>query len=157
MAGDYARIAQITEGTANDFIARRHLEPAMRVLDVACGTGNLSIPAAKAAGIVTAVDIATNLLARGRARAVSERVDVRFEEGDAERLPFEIPAFDLVVSMFGAMFAPRPNLVASEMSRVCRSGGQIAMANWTPSGFIGTLLGVITAVRFAKPNSPRSI
>lgn len=142
MAGDYARIAQVTEATANDFIARRHLEPAMRVLDVACGTGNLSIPAAKAGGIVTAVDIATNLLDVGRARAVSERVDVRFEEGDAERLPFESAAFDLVVSMFGAMFAPRPDLVASELSRVCRPGGQIALANWTPGGFIGTLFGV---------------
>jgi ubiquinone/menaquinone biosynthesis C-methylase UbiE len=142
MAGDYARIAQITQTAANDFIARRHLKPAMRVLDVACGTGNLSIPAAKAGGIVTAVDIATNLLDRGRARAVSERVDVRFEEGDAERLPFEIAAFDLIVSMFGAMFAPRPDHVASELSRVCRPGGQIAMANWTPRGFIGTLFGV---------------
>ncbi len=139
MAGDYARVAELTEATAEEFIARRHLRSGMRVLDVACGTGNLAIPAAKAGAAVTGIDIAPNLLDRARARAAREHLNIAFEEGDAEQLPYRVGAFDLVVSMFGAMFAPRPEAVAQELCRVCRSGGQVAMANWTPTGFIGDL------------------
>jgi SAM-dependent methyltransferase len=139
MAGDYGSVAALTESAANDFIDRRQIRPNVRVLDVACGNGNLSIPAAKTGAAVTGVDIAPNLLYQARARATRERLNIRFEEGDAENLPVAAGAFDLVVSMFGAMFAPRPDLVASELLRVCRSGGQIAMANWTPSGFIGSV------------------
>jgi 2-polyprenyl-3-methyl-5-hydroxy-6-metoxy-1,4-benzoquinol methylase len=154
MAGDYGRIAQFTEATASDFIARRHIKPGMQVLDVACGTGNLCVPAAKTGAIVTGVDIATNLLDQARSRAALERVDIKFEEGDAEQLSHETGAFDLVVSMFGAMFAPRPDLVASELSRVCRPGGQIAMANWTPTGFIGSLLAVTSKYVSAPVGMP---
>ena len=139
MAGDYGSVAALTESAANDFINRRRIKPNMRVLDVACGNGNLSIPAAKAGAAVTGVDIAPNLLDQARARATRENLNIRFEEGDAENLPAAAGTFDLVVSMFGAIFAPRPDLVAAELSRVCRSGGQIAMANWTPTGFIGAL------------------
>ena len=139
MAGDYPQIARVTEAAANDFIARLRITPGMKVLDVACGNGNLSIPAAKAGAIVTGVDIAPNLLDHARARAAAEGLDIRFEEGDAENLPYQAGTFDGVVSMFGAMFAPRPEVVADELVRVCRHGGRIALANWTPSGFVGEL------------------
>ncbi|HEY2620561.1 MAG TPA: methyltransferase domain-containing protein [Acetobacteraceae bacterium] len=142
MAGDYPRVARLTERAANEFIARLQLKPGMKVLDVACGSGNLAIPAAKAGAIVTGIDIAPNLLDQARARAAGETLDIRFEEGDAEDLPFEGGAFDVVVSMFGAMFAPRPEVVAGELTRVCRHGGRIALASWTPSGFIGELFRV---------------
>jgi ubiquinone/menaquinone biosynthesis C-methylase UbiE len=109
---------------------------------VACGNGNLAIPAAKAGAVVTGIDIAPNLLDQARDRAAREGVDIRFEEGDAEDLPYQTGGFDLVISMFGAMFAPRPEIVAREVCRVCRHGGRIAMANWTPAGFIGELFRV---------------
>jgi SAM-dependent methyltransferase len=139
MAGDFGQVAKSIESHAEEFIARRHIKPGMRVLDVACGTGNLAIPAAKAGAIVTAVDIATNLVEQARARALSEGVNVQCDEGDAEQLPYPDASFDLVVSMYGAMFAPRPDRAAAELVRVCRPGGQIAMANWTPRGFVGQM------------------
>jgi SAM-dependent methyltransferase len=139
MAGDYPRVARLTERAANEFIGRLQLKPGMKMLDVACGSGNLAIPAAKAGAIVTGIDIAPNLLDQARGRAAGETLDIRFEEGDAEDLAFEEGAFDVVVSMFGAMFAPRPEVVAGELTRVCRHGGRIALASWTPSGFIGEL------------------
>lgn len=139
MSGDYPQIAHFTEGTAQEFIDRLRLKPGSKVLDVACGNGNLTIPAAKAGAVVTGIDIAPNLLDQARERAVREGVDIRFDEGDAEDLPYEAGTFDLVISMFGAMFAPRPEIVASELCRVCKHGGHIAIANWTPAGFIGEL------------------
>jgi SAM-dependent methyltransferase len=137
MSGDFGQIAQYTAREAEQFIARLNLPAGTRLLDVACGTGNLSIPAARAGAVVTGVDIATNLLEAARARARREGVDIKFEEGDAEDLPYADGQFDVVVSMFGAMFAPRPERTAAQLARVCRPGGIIAMANWTPEGFIG--------------------
>jgi SAM-dependent methyltransferase len=137
--GDFGRIAKHSEPGAEEFIARLALQPGVRVLDVACGTGNLSIPAARAGALVTGVDIATNLLEQARSRAESEGLTIQFEEGDAENLPYRDAAFDVVVTMFGAMFAPRPERVAAELVRVCRPGGRIAMANWTPQGFVGEM------------------
>lgn len=142
MAGDFGQVAKIIETGAEEFIARLGLSPGDRVLDVACGSGNLSIPAARAGAIVTGVDIAPNLLEQGRARAEAEGLTIQFDEGDAEDLPYADDSFDVVVSMFGAMFAPRPELVAAELLRVCRPGGRIAMANWTPEGFIGQMFKV---------------
>ena len=139
MTGDFGQIAKHIESGAEEFIARLALKPGVRLLDVACGSGNLAIPAARAGAIVTGVDIATNLLEQARARAASEGLTIQFDEGDAESLPYEDAAFDEVVSMYGAMFAPRPELVAAELVRVCRPGGRIAMANWTPDGFIGRM------------------
>ena len=139
MAGDFGQIAKQIETSAQEFIDRLELKPGDRVLDVACGSGNLSIPAAHAGAIVTGVDIAPNLLEQGRARAAAENLSIQFDEGDAESLPYDAAAFDVVVSMYGAMFAPRPELVASELVRVCRPGGRIAMANWTPEGHIGQM------------------
>jgi ubiquinone/menaquinone biosynthesis C-methylase UbiE len=140
--GDYARIAKVTERVAIEFMDRQGVTPKMRVLDVACGTGNLAIPAAEAGAAVTGLDIALNLLTEARARAARKGVEVQFREGDAEALPCDDGAFDLVVSMFGAMFALRPEVAASELVRVCRPGGRVAMANWTPTGFIGELFKV---------------
>jgi SAM-dependent methyltransferase len=139
MAGDFGEVARHIETCAEEFIARLALEPGTRLLDVACGSGNLSLPAARAGALVSGVDIAPNLLEQARARAASEGLTIRFDEGDAESLPYGDAAFDVVVSMFGAMFAPRPELVAAELVRVCRPGGRLAMANWTPEGFIGQM------------------
>jgi ubiquinone/menaquinone biosynthesis C-methylase UbiE len=137
MAGDFGQIAQYAAKSAAEFVERIGIKPGNRILDVACGTGNTAVPAARAGGNVTGVDIATNLLEQARKRAAAENLTIRFEEGDAEQLPYDDGEFDIVISMFGAMFAPRPERVAAELLRVCRSGGLIAMANWTPNGFVG--------------------
>jgi SAM-dependent methyltransferase len=136
MAGDFGQIANFIFGEAQSFVARLNLTPGTRFLDVACGTGNSAIPAAQAGADVTGVDIATNLLAQAKKRAAAEHLDIRFDEGDAEELPYPDQSFEVVASMFGAMFAPRPEQVAAELLRVCKSGGMIAMANWTPHGFV---------------------
>jgi SAM-dependent methyltransferase len=143
MSGDYDKIAQIISAGGAEFIARLQLKPGARLLDVACGSGNLSFPAARAGAVVTGVDIAPNLLAMARERAQAEGVEIQFDEGDAESLPYPDASFDEVVTMFGAMFAPRPEVVAAEMARVCRPGGRVAMANWTVTGFIGRLFKII--------------
>ncbi|MBV8436175.1 MAG: class I SAM-dependent methyltransferase [Silvibacterium sp.] len=137
MAGDFGQIARINERSGEEFVDRLHLQPGMRILDVACGTGNQSIPAARTGARVTGLDIAPNLLEQARERARAEDLKVDFVEGDAEDLPYEAGEFDVVLSMFGAMFAPRPERVVAEFHRVCRPGGLIAMGNWTPQGFIG--------------------
>lgn len=137
MAGDFGKVAAITAQGAAEFVARLGLRPGTRVLDVACGTGNSAIPAARLGAQVTGVDIATNLLQQARERAAAENLAVTFDEGDAEQLPYPDEQFDVVMSMFGAMFAPRPELTAEELLRVCRPGGLVAMANWTPDGFVG--------------------
>src|SRR5437899_200552 len=137
MAGDFGQIANYAVKAGEDFVARTEIKPGARVLDVACGTGNTAIPAARAGGLVTGVDIAPNLLEQARKRAVAEQLEIRFDEGDAEELPYKDQEFDIVLTMFGAMFAPRPERVAAELIRVCKPGGHIAMANWTPQGFVG--------------------
>jgi ubiquinone/menaquinone biosynthesis C-methylase UbiE len=137
MAGDFGQIAKYNEEEAARFVKGLEIQRGADVLDVACGTGNTAIPAAREGANVIGVDIATNLLEQARARAASEGLKVEFREGDAEALPFGVAEFDAVVSMFGAMFAPRPALVATELARVCRVDGFIAMANWTPTSLIG--------------------
>jgi SAM-dependent methyltransferase len=149
MAGDFGKIAEYSAKYAEAFVEVLGVTPGMRVLDVACGTGNLAIPAARKGARVTGVDIATNLLAQARARAEKEGVEIVFQEGDAEQLAFPDEHFDLVMSMFGAMFAPNPEKVASELARVCRHGGRIAMANWTPEGFTGKMFRL--ASRYVPP------
>ncbi|MHB8541621.1 MAG: class I SAM-dependent methyltransferase [Candidatus Acidiferrales bacterium] len=139
MAGDFGEIARLNERGAEEFVARLNLKPGMKVLDVACGTGNQSIPAARTGAVVTGLDLAPNLLEQARKRAEAEGLKVEFIEGDAEKLPQGAGEFDVVLSMFGAMFAPRPEVVASELMRVCRPGGLIAMGNWTPGGFVGQM------------------
>ena len=144
MAGDFGQIAKASVEGAVEFIERLHLKPGTRVLDVACGTGNLALPAARAGAVVTGVDIAPNLLEQARQTAEREGLQAQFDEGDAEHLPYDDASFDVVVTMFGAMFAPRPNLVAAELKRVCRSGGLIAMGNWTPTGFVGRMFKTVS-------------
>src|SRR5215212_792835 len=139
IAGDFGQIAKYYVSDAENFVKRLDLKPGMKVLDVACGTGNTALPEARTGAIVTGVDLAPNLVEQARENARREGLKVQFDEGDAEALPYDDASFDAVVSMFGAMFAPRPELVAAELKRVCRPGGFIAMANWTPSGFIGQM------------------
>ncbi len=141
MAGDYGHFAKYLEPGALEFLARLSIAPGTRMLDVACGAGQIAIPAAQAGVHVTGVDIATNSIEQARAQA--EGLDARFDEGDAEMLPYEDASFDLVVSLIGAMFAPRPEQVAAELVRVCRPGGRIVMANWTPEGFVGLMFKTI--------------
>jgi SAM-dependent methyltransferase len=126
--------------------------PGMRVLDVGAGTGNASIPAAKAGADVTASDLTPELLEAGRQRAEAEGVTLEWVEADAENLPFEDESFDVVMSSIGAMFAPHHQAVADELVRVCRSGGTIGMLNWTPEGMIGALFK--TMGPFAPPPPP---
>ena len=145
IAGDFGQIAKSYARGAEEFIKKLNLKPGMKVLDVACGTGNLALPAARAGAIVTGVDIAPNLIEQARENAKREGLNVQFDEGDAEALPYDNASFDAVVTMFGAMFAPRPDLVAAELKRVCRPGGFIAMANWTPTGFIGQMFKIMSA------------
>ncbi|HEY1987226.1 MAG TPA: class I SAM-dependent methyltransferase [Terracidiphilus sp.] len=149
MAGDFGVIAKTVAGAAVEFVNGLDVPAGARVLDVACGTGNSAIPMARRGAQVTGVDIATNLLAQGRDRAAAEGVTVAFDEGDAEQLPYGDATFDAIVTMFGAMFAPRPELVAAEFARVLKPGGLLAMANWHPSSFAGKMFQVTS--RHAPP------
>jgi SAM-dependent methyltransferase len=142
MAGDFGRVARILEPSAAQFMARVPLQRGQRVLDVGCGTGNLAVIAARLGCDVTGLDSAPNLLAQARDRANGEGLTIRYDEGDAEALPYADASFDLVVSMFGVMFAPRPERATAELLRVCRPGGVIALANWTPEGLIGDMFKV---------------
>jgi SAM-dependent methyltransferase len=154
MAGDFGEIAKVNAGEAEGFIRRINLKPGTKVLDVACGTGNQSIPAARAGAEVIGLDIAPNLLEQARQRAAAEKLKIEFIEGDAEKLPYDAARFDVVLSMFGAMFAPRPEVVASELLRVCRPGGLIAMGNWTPESFVGQMFKITSKYAPPPPGVP---
>ena len=156
-AGDFGQIARYYADEAEAFIKRLDLKPGMKVLDVACGTGNLAIPAARLGATVTGVDIAANSVEQARQNAKAEGLSAKFDEGDAEALPYDDASFDAVVTMFGAMFAPRPELVASELKRVCRPGGFIAMANWTPNGFIGQMFKITSSHVPPPPGMPSPV
>lgn len=138
-AGDYAalsaRIAEVGELVAS----RAGIDRGMAVLDVACGAGNATLPAARAGARVTGLDLARSLLEAGRKKAEAEGLESEWVEGDAEELPFEDGSFDRVLSVFGHMFAPRHQRTADEMARVCRAGGAIVTATWTPEGVFGPL------------------
>jgi ubiquinone/menaquinone biosynthesis C-methylase UbiE len=150
MAGDYDRFSRYMENGARDFYERLDTAPGAHFLDVACGSGQLALVAARDGLEVTGVDIASNLVERARERAQAEGLRARFEEADAEALPFEDASFDIVTSLFGAMFAPRPHLVAQELLRVCSPGGTIAMASWTPQGFVGQMFKAVS--KFIAPS-----
>jgi ubiquinone/menaquinone biosynthesis C-methylase UbiE len=143
MSGDYGHFATYLEPGARQILARLRVEPGSRMLDVACGAGQITLPAARAGVLATGMDLASNLIEQARTRAQAEGLAAKFDEGDAEMLPYEDEAFDLVVSLIGAMFAPRPECVAAEMVRVCRPGGRIVMVNWTPEGHVGQMFKVI--------------
>ena len=144
-SGDFGQIAHSIENVAEEFMARQPFRRGARVLDVACGTGNLAVIAARRGCVVSGIDIASNLIAQARTRAAGGKLNIDFKEADAEALPFADGRFDLVVSMFGVMFTPRPEVAAAELQRVTKHGGQIALANWTPEGFIGKMFKVFKA------------
>lgn len=156
-AGDFGRIAVGYETGAAEFIGRLALQRGERVLDVACGTGNLALPAARAGAQVTGLDIAPGLVAQLAERATAEGLPVEAREGDAEALPFTEGSFDTVVTMFGAMFAAHPQQAADELLRVTRTGGRIAMANWTPEGFVGRMLKVTVGYVPPPPGVPSTL
>ncbi|HTP32969.1 MAG TPA: class I SAM-dependent methyltransferase, partial [Candidatus Acidoferrales bacterium] len=138
------------EKDARSFYERLDVAPGAHLLDVACGSGQLALIAAREGVHVTGVDIAENLVERAQARAAAEDLPARFRVADAESLPFADAGFDVVVSLVGAMFAPRPELVAKELARVCVPGGTIAMANWTAEGFVGKMFAAVA--KFISPS-----
>jgi len=153
-AGSFLPIAQSFEAGTAEFISRLGLCAGESVLDVACGTGNLAILAARAGARMTGIDIAPNLIAQARHSARNAGTVIAFDVGDAEALPYADGQFDTTVTMFGAMFAYRPGRAAAELLRVTRRGGRVAMANWTPEGFVGKLLRLHTAVVPAPSGVP---
>lgn len=142
-SGDYGVFAKYLEKGALEFFNRLDIRPDTRLLDVACGAGQLTIPAARKGIQVTGLDLAANLVQQARARAAAEGLTIHVDEGDAENLPYQDGSFEVVMSLIGSMFAPRPELVAAEMIRVCRPGGRLIMGNWTPEGHIGQMFKVI--------------
>ncbi|HKB51517.1 MAG TPA: class I SAM-dependent methyltransferase [Solirubrobacterales bacterium] len=148
--GDFAMVAGIVMRPSEELAEALEIFPGERVLDVACGSGNASLAAARRSwGNVVGVDFVPALLERGRERAAAERLDVEFVEGDAAELPFDEAEFDVVTSVFGAMFAPNQEKTAAELLRVCKPGGRIGMANWTPDGGVGGMF--MTIAKHAAP------
>ncbi len=138
-SGDYARIGVTLQITGEQLAEAMDLPAGAKVLDVAAGNGNATLAFARRWCDVTSTDYVDALLTRGRARAEAEGLEIAWQTADAEQLPFGDGCFDAVVSTFGVMFAPHQAAAAAEMIRVCRAGGRIGMANWTPDGFIGQL------------------
>jgi ubiquinone/menaquinone biosynthesis C-methylase UbiE len=137
--GDYAAVADRLAASAEVVVERAGVEPGMEVLDVACGTGNATIPAARAGARVTGLDLSPALLKVAGERAADAGVEIDWVEGDAEAMPFPDAGFDRVLSTFGHMFTPDHRRVAQEIRRVCRPGGAIAICCWTPEGAIGRM------------------
>jgi SAM-dependent methyltransferase len=142
-AGDYAVVGTTLQIVGENLCEALDLHAGERVLDVAAGNGNATLAAARRWCDVVSTDYVGALLERGKARASAEGLDVRFEEADAENLPYADASFDVVLSTFGVMFTPNQERAANELARVCKPGGKIGLANWTPSGFIGQLFKVI--------------
>jgi len=152
-AGDYAAIAEvIDDAPPRDLLAGARIKPGQDVLDVATGTGNLALRAAAAGASVVGLDLTPELFETARRRAEQYDVTVDWLEGDAEALPFEDASFDHVLSAFGVQFAPRHEVVASELVRVCRPGGLIGLVNWTPEGQVGEMFKVMGRYLPAPPD-----
>lgn len=151
--GDFSMVATVVMPDAERLAESLDIVPGERVLDVASGSGNAAIAAARRAwGNTVSSDFVPALLERGRERAAAERLEIEFVEADAADLPFDDAEFDVVMSIYGAMFAPDHAKTASELLRVCKPGGRIGMANWTPDGFVGEMF-IVTA-RHAPPPVP---
>ena len=142
--GDYTAVGRLLEPAAIALADACEIRPGVKVLDVATGNGNFAIAAATRGGVVTACDLTPHMLELARARGVPARVQIEWLIDDAEHLSFADGSYDLVASTFGAMFAPRPDLVAGELLRVCRDGGLIAMANYSWDGFLGEMAKLFT-------------
>jgi SAM-dependent methyltransferase len=147
--GDFATVATGIVIVGELLCEEVDVMPGDRVVDIACGSGTAALAAARRGAVVTGVDYVPALLDRGRERAAAERLTVEWVEGDAEALPLEDGSFDIVLSTFGAMFAPDQPRAAAEMLRVCRSGGRIGMSNWAPDGLMGEFFR--TVFRHAPP------
>jgi ubiquinone/menaquinone biosynthesis C-methylase UbiE len=145
-SGDYAIIGTTLQIVGESLCEAVDLRSGERVLDVAGGNGNASLAAARRFAVVTSTDYVPELLERGRIRANAERLEIEFRVADAEALPFTDASFDVVLSSFGVMFTPDQEKAAAEMLRVCRPGGRIGLANWTPPSFIGQLFKLIGSV-----------
>jgi ubiquinone/menaquinone biosynthesis C-methylase UbiE len=152
-AGDYGEMVQTFLLPLGETLVRAcSLGPGTSVLDVAAGTGNAAIAAARTGASVTASDLTPELIAVGRRRTEAESLDLEWIQADAEHLPFEDAAFDVVMSSIGVMFAPHHRQAADELVRVCRPGGRIALLSWTPDGMVGALFR--TMAPFAPPPPP---
>jgi SAM-dependent methyltransferase len=139
-SADYAAVAALIVPMAEGLAQNAGLRAGDRVLDVATGSGNAALAAARCGCEVTGIDYVPALLERARARAAAEGLEIEFAEGDAEHLAFPDASFDAVLSCLGVMFTPDQERAAAELVRVCRPGGTIGLVNWTPAGFIGQLL-----------------
>jgi ubiquinone/menaquinone biosynthesis C-methylase UbiE len=148
-SGDFAIIGTTLDLVGETLCEAADVQAGSQVLDVACGNGNAALAAAHRFCKVVGVDYVPALLGRARERAAAERLDIDFVEGDAEALPFPAESFDTVLSTFGVMFAPDQQKAARELTRVVKRSGRIALANWTPEGFIGRLL--LTVGRHVPP------
>ena len=142
-SGDYAVVGTTLQIVGEELCEALDLRSGQKVLDVAAGNGNVTLAAARRWCDVVSTDYVPRLLERGRLRAAAEGLSVEFKEADAEALGFADSSFDIVVSTFGVMFAPDQDKAAAELVRVCKSGGKIGLANWTPEGFIGQLFKVL--------------
>jgi len=148
-SGDYAIIGTTLQIVGEQLAEACDLRCDERVLDVAAGNGNATLAAARRGCVVTSTDYVASLLERGAERAQAERLNVKFEPADVEALPYADGSFDAVLSTFGAMFAPDQARSAAEMARVCRSGGRIGLANWTPDSLVGQMFKILG--RFVPP------
>jgi SAM-dependent methyltransferase len=142
-SGDFAIIGTTLQIVGENLCEAIDLRAGERVLDVACGNGNATLAAARRFARVTGADYVPSLIEKAKARANAEALSIDFVEADAEALPFDDGSFDAVVSTYGVMFAPNHPVAAGELLRVCRSGGRIGLANWTPNGFIGAMLRLV--------------
>jgi 2-polyprenyl-6-hydroxyphenyl methylase/3-demethylubiquinone-9 3-methyltransferase len=151
-AGDFDAVAEFIWEAGGIAAAAAECGPSDRVLDIAAGSGNAAIQAAQRGADVVASDLTPELFVPGRRRAEAAGVDVEWVEADAEDLPFEDASFDVALSTFGIMFAPRQSVAAAELARVVKPGGRIGLCSWQPSGFVGEMFG--TVARFLAPPPP---
>ena len=151
-SGDYPAVAtEVIPALGEVLVAELHLREGDRVLDVAAGSGNASIPAARTGAEVVAADLAPELFEAGRALASEQGVQLTWQEADAEALPFADNSFDVVMSCVGVMFAPDHQRAADELIRVCRSGGRMGLISWTPGGFVGQMFATMKPYAPAPP------
>jgi ubiquinone/menaquinone biosynthesis C-methylase UbiE len=154
MVGDFGAFSAYTHASDEKIAQQVQVHAGERVLDAACGAGAFALLAAQAGAEVTGIDIATNLIEHARARARAAGLNIRFDEGDAEALPYDDATFDTVVSQFGVMFAPRPGVVVAETARVLKPGGRVVLFSWTPASWVGQGFRLISRHAPPPPNAP---